>query len=424
MIAWATGRERTILRIAIYEPESFLGGMLTWAVHLQTGLRDLGHEADLITFTRSGRSKAAWSSGMGLKARPSPYDQVGRYSTAAELLSQYDGIIHNDPLSYLQDAAAQRGQGHLTPNLPDYLSVLRQATCPVTTTVHCGDYNARIFPFRDEFLDLPTLTGTVVTHSQATFNAGRDLWPDWTAIEVPLPYALREPLGSATLRFKDLIDPPAVGITGRYTAVKGHRAIAAAAAYGYLPSGVDVELWGSADVFAGPSATVKTYEQLVAIGWRGTRQPGSASVAVPWTVRDARHRIRYNGGYLDAWPALHELDVHVNLTTTVASGGAVEYSQLEAMDAGCAQVSPAHRWVEPYRGAVIPSVKRWPSDLRFSMEKLGTNPVLTAIGTGVQSLLDRSPSEVKADRDHNRETIARLHHPATVAQAFINALTA
>jgi len=300
--------------------------------------------------------------------------------------------------------------------------VLRAASCPITTTVHCGDYNERNFPFREAFRNIPGLTDTVVTHSRPTFDAGLHLWPDWTPIEVPLPY---EPHA--------LIDAPGptsagrrtIGITGRYTAVKGHRALAAAAVNGYLPTDIplDVDLWGFADVTAGPSATLSTFEQLTRHGFIGQRYEGPAAQSLPWAVALPGGTLSYRGGYLDVGPIMPSLDVHVNLTTTVASGGAVEYSQLEAMDAGCAQVSPVHRWDPHYVGEVISSVHRWPTDRAFQDEH-HAYPVLHEIGTAVQKLYDRAPADVLEARLFNREMIRQLHDPKTVAQAFVDALNA
>lgn len=407
------------MRIAIYEPETFVGGMLTWALHLKTGLLRLGHEAELITFTRSGKPRAAWGRTTGMKARPSQYDRVFKYTDAREALVGYDGIIQNDPISYLQDAAVRKGDVTLTPGVPDYITVLRQAACPITTTVHCGDYNERNFPFRELFRELPTLTGTVVTHSETTFNAGRELWPDWTPIAVPLPYAARSDPSDTSLDNQPW--KRRIGITGRYTAVKGHRALAAAKAYGYL-DGLAVELWGGADVTAGPSATTQTFEQLIAASFTGTRAPGSASVASPWRINTRDQYVEYRGGYLDVWPVTQRLDVHVNLTTTVASGGAVEYSQLESMDAGCMQVSPAHRWTDDFVGEVIPGVDRWPTDRKFR-EKHDDSVMLELIGEAVEETYDCSIGERLGIRHHNQDRLRRIHDPASVAQAFVDALT-
>lgn len=409
------------MKIAIYEPESMLGGLLTWALHLKTGLVRLGHEAEIITFTRSGRPHVAWSyPTRGLKARPSPYDQVFKYTDASDAVNSYDGIILNNPISYLHDRAAQRGTSAIDPHMPDYLSVLRRSVgTPVTVAVHCSAYAEKTSPYLAHLRGLPALTGTVVAHSGPAFGAARDLWPDWTPIIVPLPYEPRTGPGSND---RDIRERYArVGITGRYTAVKGHRALAAAKAYGYLDD-LAAELWGDADVTAGPSATTQTFEQLIAAGFTGTRAPGSASVASPWHINVRDQYVEYRGGYLDAWPIMQRLDVHVNLTTTAASGGALEYSQLESMDAGCMQVSPFHRWDEEYAGAVVPGVDRWPSDFAFR-QKHDDSIILEMLGEAVTSLYDHTTTGWALMRRHNREQLRSVHDPETIARAYITALT-
>lgn len=409
------------MKIAIYEPESMLGGLLTWALHLKTGLVRLGHEAEIITFTRSGKPYAAWTRPTGgLKRRPSPYDRVYKYADAAGAVNSYDGIILNNPVSYLHDRAAQRGTSAIDPYMPDYLSVLRRSVgTPVTVAVHCSTYSEKDTPYLAHLRGLPALTSTVVDHSGPGSGTVRALCPDWTPIAVPLPYEPRTGPGS------DDWDPrgrhACVGITGRYTAVKGHRALAAAKAYGYLPD-LDVELWGAADVSVGPSATLNTYEQLRATGLPGFRNEGSRSAAMPWYV-NVRHAqdLTYAGGYLDSRSVMQHLDVHVNLTTTAASGGALEYSQLESMDAGCIQVSPSHRWDEKYAGAVITGVDHWPSDLKFR-ENRNDSIILEMIGEAVTSLYGHTTTGWTLMRRHNREQLRSVHDPENVARAYVSAL--
>lgn len=424
------------MKIAIYEPESMLGGLQTWAHHLRTGLRALGHEADWVTFTRSGRPRSTWElkpDSFALKQRLWPYDHVVKYTAAVEFLNGYDGVILNDPRSYIQDLAAQRGTATVEPGVPDYLAVLRRVRVPVTVGIHCSRYERKQFPYLEQLLGIDTLTDTLVTHSERAFREMLTEMPEWAAHDhrsVPLPYAPSCPSSPSRnyISSAGAGGAPVVGLVGRYTGVKGHRALAAAWAYGDLGRLADVQLWGGCDVFRGPAASTVTYEALLAalpvLG--GAIQEGSGATARPWRLDhpDVGTKMTYSG-YTDTLATHARLHVAVNLTTTEASGGALEYAQLEAIDVGCALVAPVHRWDDRYCGDTLEWVGRWPSDAKLAKTVAeGTGRLaIDVITAAVASAICWSDQAAAERRAHNREVLREVHDPATVASAYVDALT-
>lgn len=411
-------------RIAIYEPESMVGGLQTWAYHLQAGFRALGHEADIVTFTRSGKPRAIWSKSgaKNLKWRAHPYQHVERYQNAAELLNGYDGVILNDPRSYLQDNAAKKGLSALYPSAPDYLNVLEEVTKPTTVAVHCSRYEASQFPYLEHLLDVIT-TSSLVVHSRRAFDEMVERMPDWgqfQPFEVPLPYQATEltrPSKHANLT---------VGLLGRYTSVKGHRVLAGAWAHGELPANVNVALWGGCDVFRGPAASTSTYETIISghpelNGWISS---GSGSEARPWEITSqsgaSNTWLRYGGGYRDTTDIYRHVGVNVNLTTTAASGGALEYSQLESINAGCLQVAVEHRWDDRYQGVTLKGWwEPWPSDAKLAKHAANVE-MLDSISDAITAAMHTENHEQV--REHNYRTLLGLHDPSMIAQAYLDVL--
>jgi len=397
-----------------------VGGFATWTLHVRDGFRALGHEADVVTCTRSGKPRASWSSHKitNFKWRAEPYEVVTKYTNAVDTLNGYDGIILVDPCVYRQDREALRGLSALVPDVPDYVTILERVSRPVTVAIHCSRYERAKLPFLDRLLSVPTFNGKVVTHSRDTFEEHQELWPDLTmAHALPLPYRARHAVDGEI----SSTDGNVVGITGRYSSIKGHHVLAHAWAAGYLPSADAVVLYGGGDTFRGPSASRITYERLLSSypDLVGKIADGSPSFSLPWTITNGHSGLGYVGNYYDGYAAAESMDVHLNLTTRVASG-ALEYAQLEAIDAGAAQLSLAHRWDQDYLGVVLPSVAKWPGDVKLSAGK--SADVLQAIGDGVCDLLDLDPSARAERRHHNRKILALKHDPKLAAQAYLDVL--
>jgi hypothetical protein len=413
------------VKFAIYEPEPMVCGPMVWASHLREGMRRLGHECDVLTFTRSGQPKKAWvtpDKTDSLRWRAGPPDVTARYRDAREVLSGYDGIILNDARTVLHDRGALIGMSYLETIRPDYLVVLERGRVPFTFALHGNAYPPKELPFVEELVDLPGFTGTAVTHSPLANQRGMELWPRVEWINAPLPYVPRVETVDAPP--PDDVATRAVGITGRYTSTKGHHALAFAAAHGYLPSAVAVRLWGSAVVNRAPSPTFLTFEQLTkTMGLNGWRDEAPVTKAAPWTVMVGNNHVSYAGGYRDGVLVATGLSVHVDLTAARYSAGAVEFSQLEAIDAGRAQVSVSSMWDERFHGLTVPAVDHWPGDSRLATDETLRGP-LELVGRTVESVLSWGPDLWRQSVTHNRHVLREVHDPAKVASAYVDALTA
>jgi len=414
------------MRFAIYEPEPVVCGPMVWASHLQTGFRRLGHDCDVVTFTRSGKARVAWtdpSRREGLHWRHVPPDVTARYRDAGEVLDGYDGVILNDARTVFQDRPALRGEAYLDPYLPDYVSVLGKTTTPFTFALHGNGYPPKELPFIERLLELRNFTGAPVTHSPLARLAAETSWGHLDWVTVPLPYDLRWKADS--ILPEDVQRRP-VGITGRYSTTKGHHALAAVAGRGLLPEGVDVFLHGDAVVTRAPSPTLLTFEQLTqGLGLDGFRNPGSPTKPLRWTAHlpgDAA-AVKYLGGYRDGLVVAAGLSLHVDLTAAGYSAGAMEFSQLEAIDAGRFQVSVESMWDPRFHGVTVPPVVVWPSDVVTTVDP-ATVSRLELIGAAVRGALELPLATWRESASHNRQIIRTVHAPDTIASAYVGALSA
>lgn len=411
------------MRIAIYEPEPMVCGPMVWAGYLQAGFRSLGHECDVITFTRSGKSRAIWNdpeTSHGLRWRDVPPDEVGRYSTATDLLQQYDGVILNDARTVMHDRSAQAGTSYLHAHTPDYLSVLAVGQVPFTFALHGNAYPVKELPFAERLMALPGFTGTAVSHSPLAVKQGAPTWRHRVSFVItPLPFV---PQFTIDDDLPDNIGDLPVGITGRYTSTKGHHALAWAAAYDLLPQGVNVELWGSCLINRAPSLSFNTFEQLTKAGLIGARADAHVTAPAIWSVGSPDGTdISYKGGYRDGRLVAQELSAHVDLTSSRFSAGAMEFSQLEAIDAGRAQVSVDSMWDPQFIGETIPAVHVWPGDGRFRTDE-STRQLLHNIGGAVSTVLAIDPDTRRQNAVANRITLARVHDPKITARIYLKAL--
>lgn len=415
-------KEVSEMRIAIYEPEPMVCGPMSWANHLQAGIRQLGHECDVVTFTRSGKVAKRWGDHedlSGTRWRKVPHDAVGKLRDAGEILNSYDGIILNDPRTVWQDRQAKEGAGYLVSDLPDYLVALSHAGKPFTFALHGSTYHVEELPYVEELMQLSGFTEKAVAHSPRSPERAKSLW-DWVDFTiVELPYV---PVKDVTAFGAGENDRLPVGITGRYTSIKGHHALAAAAAYDYLPPSLTVDLHGGCTTTRAPSLSLVTFEHLMTSARFGHRD-GHVTKGVPWLVELVNGTtVRYRGGYIDGVQTTAEMQVHLDLTSYRFTSGAVEYSQLESIDAGCLQASVDSMWDEWFYGITLPGVETWPSDAVLARDPMKRDRYLKPIGRAVEVMLD-SPMKSRHELiEHNRLVLRERYDPKRAAQAYLDAL--
>jgi FkbM family methyltransferase len=409
---------------------------MSWAFHLRDGIRENGHECDVVTFTRSGNPRKAWGQGNmrpGIRWWGQSPDVVGRLTEAAQILDGYDAVILTDVRTVMQDKDAASGGSYLVDAQPDYLTVLEDTSTPFTFALHGNNYPTHEVPFAERLVALPNFVGAAVTHSPTSPNLSRHLWPDVDFTESPLPYRMRTKPDDDTLAgapYDPSVPSDVVGITGRYITTKGHHALAMTAAHGYLPRVDHVQLWGASSLSLAASATYKTFEALclgkplnLAGVRHGVVKPGERTETggdvirgYHWdvTVPDGP-KVSYLGGYEDGFSTCQGLNVHVDLTAAAFSDG-MEYSQFESIDAGCLQVSVGSMWSDDFTGVVINRVEQWPHESKID------DDVLRQLGSAVNASVGLTEQMRRVVVRHNREVLSRKHAPKVVASTFLNVL--
>lgn len=424
------------MRFAIFEPEPRVCGPMSWAYHLRDGIRENGHECDVVTLTRSGKPRSVWGAGNmrpGIRWWGQSPDVVGRTSDAGDVLDQYDGVILSDARTVMQDKEAAKDKAYLQPDVPDYLSALADTRTPFIFALHGNNYPPSEVPYVQQLLELPNFLGRAVTHSPTSPDLSRHLWPDTAFTVSPLPYRMRTTPDDETLAGPS--DAEHVGITGRYITTKGHHALGMAAALDLMPSADRVQLWGASSLSLAASATYKTFEAMVlgkpmtlpgvrhGVIKPGERTETGGDVIRPylWEVTaPGGTQVEYKGGYEDGFAACANLNVHVDLTASDFSDG-MEYSQFEAIDAGCMQVSVKSMWSTDFTGRAVESVSSWPGEAKL-VRQSAWREVLGEIGEAVEEVLTLDESQRRIVARFNRTVLAAKHAPAVVARTFLTTM--
>lgn len=422
------------MRIAIFEPEPRVCGPASWMYHLRHGFRALGHTCDVITFTKSGKTRTSWGENgirYGIRWWSKEPDVVGKMADASAILDGYDAVILSDVRTVMHDKEALKGRGYLAKDLPDYITILSGTKTPFTFALHGNNYPLSEVPFAHQLVRLGNFTQTAVTHSATSPDLSRSVWPTTMFIVSPLPYLMQ---GSVNDDLPVTGHRQHVGITGRYISTKGHHVLGLVGGTGRLPHNTKVDLHGASSLSLASSGTYKTFEALRwTAGLEGQRfgviKPGERIETggdvirpYPWLVQGPNGiNIEYHGGYASGYDVCRTLDVHVDLTASQFSDG-MEYSQFEAIDAGCLQVSVESMWSNDFKGETVPSVPRWFGESKMLKSDEG-QALMATIGDAVTRAITKDDAVRRAEVLHNRETLATKHDPATIARTFITALT-
>lgn len=338
------------MKIAIYEPYPRICGVTAWTFHVAQGFRDLGHDCDVVSFTKSGRARKTTTTrksgegfSMGWHWWPEKPDVVTKFVNASDVLNTYDLIVLNEPKNGTVDREAKKREVEA-----EYIDVLRKTTTPWMTILHAPQYDPQRTPFLESTMDAGNFSGFAIEHQPGSYDSGASVfagrirkiqqWP-W------LPYRIRD------------VDPDveryrAIGIAGRTIPNKGYTALAYLA--DRYPDGWQTWLYGGEAGGNGAAFSFTLYEAMSRRhGWRGYRlgpsenpiddigNSGGTLYQWPWWLEKNDHILKFFATYDDPVKMWQSIGVATNLTSINFAVG-LEYTMLEAMNARCALVMPSH----------------------------------------------------------------------------------
>lgn len=408
------------MRVAILDARPGAGGVTVFSFQLRDGFRSLGHQADYVTFTKSGRTPATlsptWWQERPLNASSSfswwhqlP-DVVAKFADARQVLSDYDLVLLAEPAFRIN---------RKNPDV-SWLEVLASSPVPWSTFFHGVYYNSRGTPFLEETLSLPTFSGTGFFLKHQVHASNPDVFDRLVPNQVlvtHLPYALQN---THTLPSSAKI----IGMTGRFGPQKGHPMVGRHAAT-LVPANWSLQLYGACQSGRGPNETFLLYEHLLNQGWRGERDASaSPSVAVPWRVEDTpgNRAVEYKGAYT---PMVNtRFPIYIHASYGAITRGHVEYAMLEALDCGNVVVAPSHvqDGIDPGKRFRVVEYAEFERAQRPGKEDPHViRSLQEAIRTAVDLVADRATRNEMIL--HNRTKIVALHDPAIFVRRILEELS-
>jgi hypothetical protein len=410
------------VKVAIYDPDPYCGGLMTWGRQMQAGLRAAGAECDVVSLTRSGKPRVSWG-------RPSsstewyerPLDRTGAYKNCRDFLAEYDRIVLTEPLAGLQDKEAKK-QGW---SVPYYARVLEVAGVPFTTVLQSFSYAGKDAPFAEAVVSLPSFLGTGFAHADPSkVLGGNQAMEAVKWVQAPHPYAPVLPVDAAV--------PPrgVAGCTGRFAHINAFQLPAVAAARGLLPRDCTVQLRGSSAVSARASFTFEVFEAIRdGYGMESWREGDGVIRPHPWVLwvndgapcRIIRYDGAYPGGAEGTVEACRTMQAHVSLMSRDKSTWVTNYAQLEAMDAGSVPVATDSHWSAWFRGKVIGALPTVPS-VGLLIKDAGLHRWLAAAGDVITAALELADQERAEYATCNRTALRDVHQPAASARVLLEVL--
>lgn len=406
------------MKIAILDANPRICGPMVWASHLRAGFERLEHQCDVVSATKSGRPRSSWGvpkwGGQWSTYAP---DVCVKFDDLTETLNNYDLIVLPEPKVPSEDKAAVKEN-----TLPPYVQSLLDTSTPWVTALHGNDYYEKEAPFAPLLLSSRTFRG-IISHSRRSTERN-DLGLG-EIDHLPLPYVPRLPVDA------DVPTHRTAGTTGRFMFNKGPHVLALAAQF--LPADVIIELWGSASTGLGTNVTFNVYEELLKNAERYARygdqeekrakgdpsvtEHGNTIRPYLWDIRlKDGPLVRYLGNYIDPVETCSRLSIHVNLTGYKFSGGLVEFSTLEAMDAGSLCITPNHVSDERY-GTVRLNMENPPGSMKTAVQKI---EVARSVADTVDKMLPHIGSDWhRQTAEHNRKMLRWINDPAVVAQHLL-----
>lgn len=407
------------MKVAILEPEPGVKGPTAWAFRLKHGFVALGHECDVVSYTKSGKPRKAWGTPQpGGRWWSEAPNVVVKTANLVEALDSYDMIVLPEIKIPLHDKVALKAGGDA---IPEYVDALRRTKTPWTTALHGSFYPGKDIPFVPQLLESPSRGTTLVTMSEDSANDSNDLFKSMKWIKGPMPYIPRFEIDDP------ITDNWIVGTSGRFIYNKGQPLIALSGTK--LPEHVTVEVWGSCSVGLGPSPTFIVYEilkdhfkaQCVRYATRidESKGPdGNIITPYPWDARVEGHAlIRYLGNYVDSAEIAKRFRVHMNLTAHNFARGLVEYSTLEAADAGALCIVPGHLSDPQFRMHVLNWYKGCPTQGRL-IQPEGIE-LMEKVAEAFNTCLAVSDADRMEIARHNRSVLRTRNDPRKTAEVMI-----
>jgi hypothetical protein len=337
-----------------------------------------------------------------------------------EALDSYDMVVLPEIKVPTHDKAALKiGDGAL----PEYVDALRRTKTPWTTALHGSFYPERDTPFVRQLLESESRGSKLVTMSDDSVGSN-ELFKDIEWIKGSMPYiprcAIDDPIPMGKI----------VGTSGRFIYNKGQPVIALAGAQ--LDPDVTVEIWGSCSVGLGPSPTYIVYEMLrdfygaqviryaknTAAEKAHPKADGNIITPYPWDARiEGKALVRYLGNYTDPVAVAQRLSVHMNLTSYSFARGLVEYSSLEAADAGSMCVVPGHLSDPQFRMLVLDWYTSSPTQGR--LVKPEGQEIIAKVTDAFNTCLAISDADRVEIARHNREVLRVRNDPRKSAEIMI-----
>jgi hypothetical protein len=407
------------MRVAILEPEPGVKGPTAWAFRLKHGFIGLGHECDVVSYTKSGRTRTAWGKPQpGARWWSEAPNVVVKTVNLVETLDSYDMIVLPEIKIPLHDKVALKaGEGVL----PEYVDALRRTKTPWTTALHGSFYPGKDIPFVPQLLESPSRGKLLVTMSEDSASSSNDLFSSMEWIKGQMPYIPQFEIDAP------VTNNYTVGTSGRFIYNKGQPLIALAGTR--LPEHVTVEVWGSCSVGLGPSPTFIVYEILKDhFGAQVVRHATNINLSkgtdgniispFPWDARvEGRALIRYLGNYVDSAAIAQRFRVHMNLTAYNFARGLVEYSTLEAADAGALCIVPEHLSDPEFRMHVLDWYKGCPTQGRL-VQPEGLE-LMQRVADAFTTCLEVSDKDRMEIAQHNRAVLRTRNDPRKTAQVMI-----
>lgn len=410
------------MKIAVFEPEPGVKGPTAWAFRIRHGFQQLGHQADVVSFTKSGKSRTSWGmprpGGRWWNEAP---DVVVKTSQLVETLDSYDMAVLPEIKVPLHDKdALKKGEDAL----PDYVDALRRTKTRWTTALHGSFYPEKDIPFVKKLLESPSRGTKLVTMSEDSAKLSNDTFSSMEWIKATLPYIPKFDVDAP------ITNDWVVGTSGRFIYNKGQPLVALAGAF--LPEDITVEIWGSCSVGLGPSPTYIVYEILKehfkaqVVRYAKNVNPdkfngsmdGNIVTPYPWDARvPGKALIRYLGNYTDSAAIASRFRVHMNLTAHAFARGLVEYSTLEAADAGAMCIVPGHLSDPSFRMMVLDWYTKSPTQTRLVQDE-GIE-LIKKIADAFTTCLAIPDNERIEIARHNREMLRVVNCPKKTAEALI-----
>jgi hypothetical protein len=410
------------MKVAVFEPEPGVKGPTAWGFRLRYGFQQLGHSCDVVSFTKSGKARTSWGQprpgGRWWSEAP---DVVVKTAHLVETFDKYDMVVLPEIKVPLHDKQAiKKGEGAL----PEYVDALLRTRTRWTTALHGSFYPEKDIPFVGKLLESPSRGSKLVTMSDESARHSNDMFAKMEWIKGPMPYIPKFEVDAP------ITDSRVVGTSGRFIYNKGQPLVALAGAF--LPEDVTVEIWGSCSVGLGPSPTYIVYELLKehfkaqAVRYAKNVNPekyngsmdGNIVTPYPWDARVAgRALIRYLGNYTDSAAIAARFRVHMNLTAHAFARGLVEYSSLEAADAGALCIVPGHLSDPAFRMMVLDWFTKSPTQSRLVQDE--GLALIKRIADAFSTCLEIPDNQRVEIARHNREVLRTRNDPRKTAEVMI-----